>query len=139
MKRSVRGLPTERSSHVMAPDAGEVAFEIPGNIFVGHQHEERSRWLVGARVLARNIGGEGRKDPALAFPVRAQTGAPCLRLDSTGKHVDKDVARCRRRTVQDRRSAGFIVDNEGRRVSGRAYKAPELSETSVTVAFNPSG
>ena len=113
MKRSVRGLPTERSSHVMAPDAGEVAFEIPRNIFVGHQHDERSRWFFCARVLARDIGGEGRKDPALAFPIRAQTGTPCLRLNNTGKHADKNVARCRRRTVQDRRAAGFIVDNEG--------------------------
>jgi len=70
------GLPTYRGSDVLAPDADEVAFELPSTIVARHQHDEPSRRLVGARVLAGDIVGESRMDPALAFPVRAQAGAP---------------------------------------------------------------
>jgi hypothetical protein len=111
----------------LAPDADEVAFELPRTIVAGHQHDERSRRLVGARVLASDLVGESRKDPALAFPVSAQTGAPSLRADSTGKHVDKNVARCRR-TVQNRRPAGFIVDDEGRERAVHVGRSLERDE-----------
>ena len=78
-----QALPTDRGSDVLAPDADGIAFDRRRTIVAGHQHDERSRRLVGARVLASDILGESRKHPALAFPVRAHTRAPGVSTENS--------------------------------------------------------
>ena len=89
---SLAGLPTDRGSDVLAPDAYGIAFDRRRTIVAGHQHDERSRRLVGARVLASDIVGESRKHPALAFPVRAHTRAPGVSTENSNPDVVMESA-----------------------------------------------
>src|SRR5579864_2840704 len=89
-----------------------LAFDLLGTIVGRHEHDQRTRRLISARILAGDVIGEGGFDPGLPRPVGAYAGSPGSRPYSTREHVNKHISGCRH-AVQDRRSARRIIDEGG--------------------------